>query len=274
MGYNDLGLNEVCKVSLIRRVLTVFLAAAVVLISFGCGGGGTLSLSEYQERISELHSGRLAGLEDVSESLESIPYDDYWGLLELEKVFEQSYEAFVSAGKEASGITPPPEAESLHEDLVDYYLWGEISIGSMINGIRFFQSVLPMLVDMTNLALPQLEEDAGPPQIEAASTEDRKTMQWYIKDLSGMKPPAALSEYQDDLLGLFRALDESIGRLDQSVASGDNDALSIYQQEYTTVLERVGEFWEGAVDHLGLLQPRIDFLIIRGETLSARIDEL
>jgi hypothetical protein len=144
----------------------------------------------------------------------------------------------------------------------------------MINGIRFFQSILPMLVDMDNLALPQLEEDAGLTQIEAASTEDRKTMQMYIKDLSRMKPPAALSEYQDDLLGLIRVLDESISRLDQSVASGENSALSVYQQEYITVLERVDEFWEEAMDYLGLLQRRIEFLIVRGKTLSARIDEL
>jgi len=233
-----------------------------------------LSLSEYQGRISKLHEGAIAGLEDVYESLESIPYEDYWGLLELEDAFELSYEAFVSAGKDASGITPPSEAEALHEDLLAYYLWGEKSMGSMINGIRFFQSVLPMLVDMENMALPELEEDAGPPQIEAASTEDRKTVQLYIKDLSGMKPPAALREYQDDLLGLFRALDESISRLDQSVTSGENNALSVYQQEYTTVLERVDEFWEEAMDYLCLLQPRIDFLIVRGETLSARIDEL
>ena len=58
------------------------------------------------------------------------------------------------------------------------------------------------------------------------------------------------------------------------MASGENSALSIYQQEYTTVLERVDEFWEEAMDYLGLLQPRIEFLIVRGMTLSARIDEL
>ena len=260
--------------SLIRKVLPVYLAAVILLISFGCGGGGALSISEYKEKISELHDGVIAGMEDVFESLEYIPYDDYWGLLELEKVFEQSYETFVSAGKDASGITPPSESEALHEDLTGYYIWGEVSMGSMINGIRFFQSVLPMLVDMNNLALPQLEEDTGLTQIEAASTEDRKTMQMYIKDLNRMKPPAALSEYQDDLLGLIRALDESISRLDQSVASGENSALSVYQQEYITVLERVDEFWEEAMDYLGLLQPRIGFLIMRGKTLSARIDEL
>ena len=259
--------------SLIRKVIPVLLTAAVLLISFGCGDGGALSLSEYQDTISGLRGDVIAGLEDVSESLESIPYDDYWGLLELEDVFELSYEAFVSAGKEASGITPPPEADSLHQDLLGYYLWGETSMGSMINGIRFFQSVLPMLVDMNNLALPQLPEDAGLPEIEAASTEDRKTMKMYIKDLSGMRPPAALRDYQVDLESLFRALDDIIGRLDQSVTS-DSAALSAYQQEYDAVLERVDEFWEGAMDYLGLLQPRVDFLIMRGETLSARIDEL
>jgi hypothetical protein len=272
--YNDLGLNEVQEVSFVRRVIPLLLTATVLLMSFGCGGGGTLSLSEYQERISELHEDVLADLGDVTRSLDSIPYDDYWGLLELEDVFELSYESFVSAGKEASGITPPPEAESLHQDLVGYYLLGEINMDSIINGIRFFQSVLPMLVDMDNLALPQLQEDAGPTQIEAASTEDRKTMQIYIKDLSGMKPPATLWDYQDDLESLFRALEDIIGRLDQSVASGDNAALPTYQQEYEAVLERVHEFWEGAMDYLGLMQQRMDFLIMRGEALSARIDEL
>ena len=88
--------------SFIRKSIPVLLAAVVLLISFGCGGAGELSLSEYQERISELHDDVLAALEDVSQNLDSIPYDDYWGLLELEDVFELSYESFVSAGKEAS----------------------------------------------------------------------------------------------------------------------------------------------------------------------------
>ena len=260
--------------SLIRKMIPVLLAAAVLLVSFGCGGGGSLGLSEYRERVSQLQDDVLASLEDVSESFESIPYDDYWGLLELEDVFELSYEDLVSAGEEASDIVPPPEAEPLHEDLLGYYLWGERSMGSMINGIRFFQSVLPMLVDMTNLALPQLQEGAAMPQIEAASTEDRKTVQMYIKDLGGMKPPATLRDYQNDLEGLFRALDDIIGRLDQSVSSGDSSALSTYQQEYETVLERVDGFWDGAMDYLGLLQPRVEFLLVRGETLSVRIDGL
>ena len=260
--------------SLIRKVIAVLMAAAVLLTSFGCGGAGELSLSEYQERISELHDDVLAALEDVSQNLDSIPYDDYWGLLELEDVFELSYESFVSAGKEASGITPPPEAESLHQDLIGYYLLGEITMRSMINGIRFFQSVLPMLVDMANLALPYLESDADRTQFEAASTEDRKTLQMYIKDLGGMRPPATLRDYQDELEILFQDLDESIGNLDQSVASGDDGALSSYQREYEAVLARVDEFWEGAMEYLGLLQPMVDFLLMRGEILSARIDEL
>jgi hypothetical protein len=260
--------------SLMRRVLPVLLVAAVFLTYIGCGDGGALSVSEYRGRTSQTQDGVLSGLEDVSESLESGPHDDYWVLMEIEEVFKLCSEAFISAGKDASGITPPPQADSLHQDLSSYYLLGEINAGSMIEIIAFFQSVLPMLVDMGNLALTDLEADAALPEIEAASIEDHKTLEGYLKDLRRMRTSVNLKGYRDDLIDLYRELDDSITILDHIAASGDKGALAEYQQEYTEVLERVDEFWKRAVGYLGLLQPRIEYLIMRGEELSARIERL
>lgn len=258
----------------IRRTLPVLLAAGVLLVSLGCGGGGVAGRSQYKQDISELHDAVLSSLGEVSEGLTPGAYDDYWYLMELEELFEPSREAFVSSGKEASGIKPPPEVGPLHDDLIHYYLWGELSMDSMINGTRFFESVLPMLVDMDNLALPQLEEGAGRSEIEAASTEDRKTIQWYLKDISGMNPPAELRKYRDNLSDLFQSIDVSIGRLDQSMADDEGSALLAYQEEYAGALERVRGFWEEAMDYLNLFDVRVGFLTSWGETLSARIDEI
>jgi hypothetical protein len=144
----------------------------------------------------------------------------------------------------------------------------------MVNATRFFEVVVPMLVDMENLALPQVALEADIEAVRAASAEDRETLRGYMDDLDGLRPPDDLEIYQQDLLSFFQSLDESISRLDQEVTPDDRSALERFSQEYPAAIGEVNVFREEAAAYLRGLEGRLDSLIENGEELARRIGEL
>jgi hypothetical protein len=138
----------------------------------------------------------------------------------------------------------------------------------------YFQAVLPMLSDVENLALPDLPEDAGEPEVKAAAIEDRRTMDDYLEELDRMEPPRELDEYNGVLTDFFRAIDEAIAGLEQSVTPEDLSALSAYRQWFAAHIEAARGLWDEAVSYLGGLNLRVDSLIEEGKELAGRIHQL
>jgi len=257
-----------------RKAAAVLLALALLLVFAGCGGTGVTSLSEYRERISELHDHVVGSLDFASDELSSLSYGDYYDLRELQGVFGGVNETFRSAKKEADAMRPPPEVEALYEDLVTYYAHGENDTGDIANALGFFRAVLPMLTDVENLALPNLPEDAEVSRIKAASTEDGKTMHDYIKDLSGMEPPKELRPYRDKLVAFFRSIEEAVAGVERAITPGDRSAFLQFQREFPTVLEGKHVLEAEITVYLRLMGKRIDYLIAKGEELATRIQDL
>ncbi|MFW6113448.1 MAG: hypothetical protein ACOC78_00820 [Actinomycetota bacterium] len=257
-----------------RRLIHPALVLVMLFALFGCGSGSTMGLSAYRENISDLHDGVASGLGYAFETLNSLRYDDYFGVLELQDIFEQAGAVFNLAGEEAAGMNPPPEVESLHADLLDFYSDGELDMEVMVDTTRFFEVVIPMLVDMENLALPQLATEAEIEAIRAASAEDRETLQSYMEELRGFIPPENLEEYRGELMESFRSLDESISRLDQEISPDDMSSLERFKQDYQAAVAEVDSFWEEAVAYLRGLEERLDRLIEGGLELALRIGEL
>jgi hypothetical protein len=159
-------------------------------------------------------------------------------------------------------------------DLLDFYAEGAEGMRDLQNALGFFEAVLPMLRDVENLALPNLPEAAGVPEIKAAAMEDRKTMDGYLKELGGMEPPQELLPYRDKLTVFFRSIDEAAGAVDQAVKPEDLASFVQFRQWFATALEESRELWSEATSFLSGLSGSIDPYIEQGKELAAQIQRL
>ena len=257
-----------------RGYLVAVLIAAPLLFAAGCGGGGEMSLSEYRKSISDLHDGVAWDLGDVVEELGNLDFGDYYDLLELQEVYRGVNDIFTSAMQEAEVMEPPPQARALQEDLVDFYSEGADSTRELVNALGFFEAVLPMLRDVENLALPALAEGAGVPEIRAAASEDRKTMDGYLDELSGMEPPEGLERYRGSLAEFFRSIDEAVAAMAQAVTPEDRNPFLQFRQWYAAALDRSRVLWEEAMAYLRAEGGMVDRLIEEGKELAGRIQGL
>jgi hypothetical protein len=259
---------------MIRKIVAAMLTAALVLALAGCGGGEELSLSEYRKSISELHDGVAWDLGVVFEGLNDLNFKDFYDLPALADIFSNAHDIFDAAWINADAMYPPPEAIPLHLDLLDFYSEGVEGAGELVNAMGFFEAVLPMLKDVQNLALPDLPEEAGVPEIKAAAMEDRKTMDVYLKDLEGMEPPDDLQPYHEKLKEFFRSIDEAVSAMDQAVTPEDRNPYMQFRQWFGTTLEESRALWDEAMAYLGALNARVDGYIEEGKELAGRIQQL
>jgi len=169
-----------------RKILSALLSMMLLLVLVGCGESGEMSLSDYRKGISELHDGVAWDLGVTLEDLNELSFGDYYDLPQLREVFASAEGIFTSAWDTAEPMYPPQEAVPLHLDIMDFYAEGAESMNLLENSIGFFEAVLPMMRDVENLALPDLPENAGEPEVKAAAAEDRKTMGGYLDELGQM----------------------------------------------------------------------------------------
>lgn len=255
-------------------MVAALLGLSLLAITAGCGNGGEMSLTEYRTRISELHDGVAWDLGAVFEKLNELSFRDYYDLPELREVFAGAEEVFSAAWDTADPMYPPQQAVLLHVDLLEFYAEGAEGMRGLQNSLGFFEAVLPMLSDVENLALPNLAEGAGVPEIKAAAMEDSKTMDGYIGELDGMEPPDELRPYRDKLADFFRSIDEAASAVDQAVKPEDLAPFAQYRQWFATTLEDSQALWEEAMAFLGGLGGGIDRYIEQGKQLAARIQQL
>ncbi len=257
-----------------RKLAGATLISALVLLLAGCGGNGEMSLAEYRKNISELHDEVAWNLGAAFEQLANLDFGDYYDMSELQEVFGTARDILLEARDEAEVMQPPPQAEALHADLLGFYSSGAEEMRALERSMGYFQAVLPMLSDVENLALPDLPEDAGEPEVKAAATEDHKTMDAYLKDLDRMEPPRELEEYNVKLIDFFRSIDEAIAGMEQAVTPEDLNAYSAYRQWFAAHIETAQTLWDEAMSYLGGLNQRVDSLIERGKELAGRIQQL
>ncbi|RJP26203.1 MAG: hypothetical protein C4536_16055 [Actinobacteria bacterium] len=259
---------------MVRRIITVLLAVAVLAALAGCGDGGEMSLSDYRKTISELHDSVAWDMGDTVEELNDLDFKDFYDLPDLRMVFLGAEEIFAAAWDIADPIYPPPQAEMLHVDLLDFYAEGAESMRDVQNALGFFEVVLPMLRDVENLALPDLPENAGVPEIKAAAAEDRRTMEGYMRELEGIDPPDDLQPYREKLEGFFRSIDEAVAAVDQSVTPENFDSFAQFRQWFATALVESESLWGEAMSYLDGMSDIIDHYIEMGKELAARIQVL
>lgn len=257
-----------------RKLAAAVLMAALILLPAGCGGSGEMSLPEYRKSISELHDEVAWDLGAAFEQLANLDFEDYYDMPQLQKVFRNAREILLEALDGAQDMQPPPQAEALHADLLGFYSSGAEEMRALDRSMGYFQAVLPMLSDVENLALPDLPEDVGEPEVKAAAIEDRKTMDAYLKELDSMEPPQELEEYNEKLTTFFRSIDEAIAGMEQSVTPEDLSAYSAYRQWFAAHIETTQTLWDEAMSYLGGLNQRVDSLIERGKELAGRIQQL
>jgi hypothetical protein len=258
----------------LRRIMAVLLIAAILAVPAGCGGGGEMSLSEYRKAISELHDGVAWDLGETVGELNNLDFKDFYDLPELRDIFFGAEEIFAAAWDAADALYPPPQAEELHMDLLDFYTQGAESMQELQNALGFFEAVLPMLRDVENLALPDLQENAGEAEIKAAAAEDRRTMEGYMGELEGMDPPDELQPYREKLTDFFRSIDEAVAAVDQAVKPEDLSSFAQFRQWFATALVEAQTLWEEAMSYLDGLSGSIDPYIEQGKELAARIQAL
>jgi hypothetical protein len=257
-----------------RKIIAVLLAAALLHVLTGCGGGEEMSLSEYRKNISELHDGVAWDLGVTLEELSQFDFGDYYDLPELRTVFEKAESIFRAAWDSADPMYPPQQAVPLHVDLLEFYADGADGMSYVQDSLGFFEVVLPMLQDVENLALPALPDNAGIPEIKAAAAEDRKTMEGYLKDLENMEPPEGLQEYSDKLTDYFRSIDEAVAAVDQAVKPEDLTSFMQFRQWFSTAATEAQKLWNEAISYLAGLSGSVDQYIEQGKELAERIQKL
>ena len=259
---------------MLRKIMAVLLAAALLLVMTGCGDGEEISLSEYRKSISELHDGVAWDLGVTVEELNNLDFKDFYDLPQLREVFVSAEGVFTTAWDIADPMYPPPQAEELHVDLLEFYAEGAEGMRYVQHSLGFFEAVLPMLRDVENLALPDLPENAGAPEIKAAAAEDRKTMDGYLKDLERMEPPEELQTYREKLMAFFRSIDEAAAAVDQAVKPEDLGSFVQFRQWFSTAVADSQVLWDEAISFLGGLSNSVDLYIERGKMLAERIQKL
>jgi hypothetical protein len=247
---------------------------ALVLTASGCGNGGTVQAVDYLGRISEIHDGVAWDLSYVLESLSGIPRDEYYHLEELRGLFDEARGIFAQAYRDADSLQPLPEAEELHADLLRFYREGEEKIGETVDSLGFFQAVLPMLADVQNLALPSLPEAATPEEIKAAGDEDRRTIDMYLSDLEGWRPPEGLLSYLERTRELFNALRDAIIGVQQAPPPEEQARLAQLREQYAVMAETARQLQDEVAGFLAGVGSSIDALIREGRELASRVQDL
>ncbi len=259
---------------MLRRFASVLLAAAVLAILSGCGNGGEMSLSDYRKAISELHDGVAWDLGVTVEEMNDLDFRNFYDLPELREVFTGAEEIFTAAWEAADSLYPPQQAEELHASLQGFYSEGAEAMRELRNSLGFFEAVLPMLRDVENLALPDLDEDAGLADIKAAAAEDRRTIEGYESELGGMDSLPGLEQYQEDLMVFLRSIDEAVATMDQAVKPEDVSSFVQFRQWFDTALVESQALWQEAMSKLDGFHGRIDPYIEQGKEIAARIQAL
>jgi phage gp36-like protein len=258
----------------IRKALIVLLVAALLSGYAGCGGSGTMTVAEYKESMSDMQDRVSSALETALEKLETVNEDDIFDLYELQGVLEEQRSIIDSVAREAIGMNTPPEVEDLHKELLRYYVRAERATGQIANGAGFFQAILSMLVDVRNLALPNIPEDSQAARINAACEEDAATMHLYLKHLKGITPPEQLQFYRDKLNDLFNSVEEAVAGVDRATSPDDTSAFIQFQQDFPAVLHEVNVLQGEITVYIYLYSLRIKNLIRDGAELTQQIDEL
>jgi hypothetical protein len=259
---------------MLRKNLAVLLAVILLLLLAGCVDSGEMSLSDYRKAISELHDGVAWDLGDTVEELNNLDFRDFYDLPELREIFLGAEGIFTAAWDSADPLYPPAEAVALHVDLLEFYAAGAEGMRDLQHSLGFFEAVMPMLQDVENLALPDLPENAGVPEIKGAAAEDRKTMDGYLKELDGMDPPDELQPYLEKLTGFFRSIDEAVATVDQAVKPEDLSSFAQFRQWFGTALAESQALWDEAMSYLGGMSTSVDLYIEQGKELAERIQRL
>lgn len=257
-----------------RRATAALVTLAVVVAAAGCGDSGAMSMADYRQSISEVHDGVALDLGQAFEKLSTLSYEDYYDLMGLREVFDDAGAVFGNAEEQAGRLAPPGEARALHADLLAFYAEGREITGDLAGTAAFFEAVLPMLADVENLALPDLPEDAGIPEIKAATAEDIETTDGYVRNLDGMEPPGALGPLRERLVGFFRSLGDAIRGVDQAVTPEDRNAFLALRQGFPSHLETRNTLWGESQAYLSGMKPQVDGLIETGQGLATRIQQL
>lgn len=263
----------------LRYIPLLILVAAVCLVfallAPGCGEKGeTMSAPEYKKRVSEIHDGVAWDLSYVLESLAEVSGDEYYYLQKVSEVFSRAQEIFTVAYRTLEALNPPEEALDLHLELMHFYADGERETGVVLNSLGLFQILLPMLVDVENLALPSLGEQPQPQDIRAAAEEDGKTMDLYLRELEGISPPEELEDYLERARGLFLAVRDMVAGVIQAAPTKESESLADFRQRFAPVTKEAEALQNTVQDYLAGVGGRIDELIERGKELAARIKGL
>ncbi len=259
---------------MLRKTLAIMLAAAALPVMAGCGEGGEMNLSDYRKTISELHDNVAWELGDTVEELNSLDFRDFYDLPALREIFASAEGIFRTAWNGADPLYPPPEAVPLHLDLLEFYAEGADTMSDQQNALGFLEAVLPMLTDVENLALPDLPENAGVPEIKAAAMEDSRTMDGYLNDLDGMEPPDDLIPYQEKMLAFFRSIAEAAAAVERAVKPEDLSSFTQFRQWFGSALAESQALWEKAMSYLGGMSMSVDIYIEQGKELAERIQKL
>ncbi|MBC7230747.1 MAG: hypothetical protein H5T74_10205 [Actinobacteria bacterium] len=257
-----------------RRVTAFLLAGCLLAVSFGCGGGTEMGLSEYLEAVSELHDGVAWDLGALLGEMGGLDPRDYYDLPDLQELFRQAAEVFDAAWQKADAMYPPPEAVPLHLDLMDFYARGVRDMSDAENTIGFFEAALPMLADVENIALPGLPENAGVPEIKAAAAEDSKTMSGYCRELRGMEPPDDLLAFRERLWGYLHSIDDAAATVDREIKPEDMGPYQRFREWFAGAVAEAPALREEALGILSGLSARIDVFIAEGKELAERVQEL
>ncbi len=263
-----------------RRYLALLLPVAALclvsaMLASGCGKKGeTLSVPDYRKRVSEIHDGVAWDLSYVLESLTEVSGDEYYHLQAVGEVFSQAQEIFSGAYRSLDALNPPEEALDLHLELMRFYADGERETGVVINSLGLFQILLPMLVDVDNLALPSLGEQPQPQDIRAAAEEDGRTMDEDLRELEGISPPEELQDYLERARGLFRAVKDMVSGVLQAAPTKEPESLADFRQRFAPVAGEAADLRNTVQAYLEGVGGRIDELIERGRELAARIKGL
>jgi hypothetical protein len=232
-----------------------------------------MSISDYLKAISELHDGVAWDLGVVVGEMGGLDLRDYYDFPALREVFRSAAGVFDSAWQKADAMYPPPEAVPLHLDLLDFYARGVRGMNDADNAIGFFEAALPMLADVENLALPNLPENAGVPEIKAAATEDSKTMSGYVRELSDMHPPDDLVDYRGRLIDYLRSMDDAAATVDREIKPEDMGPYQRFREWFAGAAKNAAALSEEAMGSLVGLSGKMDFFIEEGKGLAERIQK-
>ncbi|MHB8781193.1 MAG: hypothetical protein ACYC55_07395 [Candidatus Geothermincolia bacterium] len=253
------------------------LVAALVLMMAGCGDGAKgLSKADYKKEAGDIHQEVGTKISEMESEALGLSFESLDDIGSFKDLIGEAIDVMDSGLADLEDIDAPDEAGSLHEDLLDFYDESLVTLESLERALEYTVDMMPVMLDLADLALASLPDDATLSDLAMAARQDQGMVAAGIADLSALDMPDEFATFNAELIGVLTNLEDILGQIVVAANAGDADtilalseapgfaALDVELAELGSDLEHVFDTLAAEVDDMGT----------RGAELEEEIEDL